>query len=183
MRNVDCLRYLLYTTRPDISFYVERSKESWEATIRTTSRIPIGGDNDSNHRVDPDDGESATGKIYYVDKSPITWCSSEQKTVELSSCEAENMAGMEAMKHALYHLIPECDEYDLIEVQRILESERRIDILTKPLRRLKYKDMTYLVGVQEVTQVNIKFKGEIHLIITRLTSYLMPSLLIRVLNI
>nr|GEV10751.1 uncharacterized mitochondrial protein AtMg00810-like [Tanacetum cinerariifolium] len=35
---------------------------------------------------------SATGHCFYLDTSPITWCSQKQTTMALSSCEAEFMA-------------------------------------------------------------------------------------------
>ena len=70
MRNVSCFRYLFYMTRPDLSLYVEvisrdtqRYKESCEATmkIRATFWIPIVGDSNVNHRVDPDNGKNVAG--------------------------------------------------------------------------------------------------------------------------
>ncbi|KAF8098719.1 hypothetical protein N665_0260s0026 [Sinapis alba] len=68
---------------------IQRCKESRGTVIKlhATSEIPIVGESDSGHRVDPKDGKSVAGNILYVDESPITRCSSKQETGELSSCE------------------------------------------------------------------------------------------------
>ena len=56
------------------------------------------GYSDSLYNVDTDDGKSTTGHMFYLDQSPITWCSQKQEIVALSSCEAEFMAVTEAEK-------------------------------------------------------------------------------------
>ena len=60
------------------------------------------GYSDSSHNVDPDDGRSTTGHIFYYGSSPITWCSQKQDTVALSSCEAEFMAATAAACQAIW---------------------------------------------------------------------------------
>nr|GEX86440.1 hypothetical protein [Tanacetum cinerariifolium] len=52
----------------------------------------VEGYSDSSHNVDIDDGRNTTEHVFYLDTSPITWCSQKQTTVALSSCEAEFMA-------------------------------------------------------------------------------------------
>ena len=52
--------------------------------------------------MDPGDGRSTTRQIFYLGKSPITWCSQKQDTVALSSCEAEFMAGTKAARQAIW---------------------------------------------------------------------------------
>ncbi|XP_048624144.1 secreted RxLR effector protein 161-like [Brassica napus] len=113
-KKVGCLRYLLHT-RPDLydcvgvlSRYMQDPKESHGVAMKqclrylqgTTSygltfnsasaREPVRllGFSDSSHNVDPDDGKSTTGHVFYLGKCPITWCSQKQETVALSSCEA-----------------------------------------------------------------------------------------------
>ena len=80
-----CLRYLRGTTNYGLAF----------ENARTTRLV---GYSDSSHNVDQDDGKSTTGHVFYLGDSPITWCSSKQETVALSSCEAEFMAGTEAAR-------------------------------------------------------------------------------------
>ena len=62
--------------------------------------------------------------------------------------------------HRRYHFIRECVENDLIEVQHVPGNDQKADILTKALGRIKYKEMRELIGVQDITQVSLKFKGE-----------------------
>ena len=99
-KNVGCLRYLLHT-RPDLSFsvgvlsrYMQSPRDSHGAAMkqvlrylqgsvafglefrRSAMKIPrLVGYSDSSYNVDPDDGKSTTGYIFYIDNSPISWCS------------------------------------------------------------------------------------------------------------
>ena len=59
------------------------------------------GYNDSSCNVDLDDGKGTTGHIFYFGESPITWSSTKQELVALSSCESEFMAATEAAKQAI----------------------------------------------------------------------------------
>ena len=124
---IGCFRYLLHT-RPDMSYavgvlsrYMSSPRVSHGAAIKQCLRYLRGttsfgitfekaesnatklvGYSDSSHNVDPDDGRSTTGHIFYLGSSPITWCSQKQDTVALSSCEAEFMAGTEAARQAIW---------------------------------------------------------------------------------
>ena len=60
------------------------------------------GYSDSSYNVDPDDGKSTTGHIFYFGGNQITWCSQKQEIVALSSCEAEFMAATETSKQAIW---------------------------------------------------------------------------------
>lgn len=63
-------------------------------TFERCTIIPnLAGYCDNRHNVDPDDGRSTTGHIFYLGKSLITWCSQKQDIVVLSSCEAYFMVG------------------------------------------------------------------------------------------
>lgn len=94
-----CLRYLRGTTTYGLNFTRSRSRQ-------------LVGYSDISHNVDPDDGRSTTGHVFYLGESPITWCSSKQDTVAQSSCEAEFMAGTEAARQAIWlrDLLGEIDE-------------------------------------------------------------------------
>lgn len=124
-RSIGCLRYLLHT-RPDLSFsigvlsrYMQEPKESHGSALKQVLRYLRGtcslglrysrgndtrliGYSDSSHNVDHDDGKSTAGHIFYLGKNPITWCSTKQEVVALSSCEAEFMAAIEAAKQAIW---------------------------------------------------------------------------------
>lgn len=69
---------------------------------RARDDMKLVGYSDSSHNVDEDDGRSTTGHVFYYSGSPITWCSTKQETVTLSSCEAEFMAATEAAKQAIW---------------------------------------------------------------------------------
>ena len=110
-RSIVCLRYLLHT-RPDLSYsvgilsrYMQEPKESHGAALKQvlrylqgttslgllysrSSKREITGYSDSSHNADKDDGRSTHGHVFYLDDSPITWCSSKQEIVALLSCEA-----------------------------------------------------------------------------------------------
>lgn len=124
-RNIGCLRYLIHT-RPDLacsvgilSRYMHNPKESHKAALKQVLRYVQGttsyglkfgsrphegliGYSDSSYNVDPDDGKSTTGHIFYLGGNPITWCSQKQEIVALSSCEAEFMAATETAKQAIW---------------------------------------------------------------------------------
>ncbi|GJZ67225.1 uncharacterized mitochondrial protein-like protein [Tanacetum coccineum] len=60
------------------------------------------GYSDSSHNVDIDDGRSTTGQVFYLGTSLITWCSQNQTTMALSSCEAEFMAATATACQAIW---------------------------------------------------------------------------------
>ncbi|XP_023745073.1 uncharacterized mitochondrial protein AtMg00810-like [Lactuca sativa] len=119
------LRYLLQT-RPDLGLsvgivirYMQTPKLSIMAAVQQILRYMKGtigygifyphenhgkliGYSDSSHNADEDDGRSTTGHVFYLGKSPITWCSQKQDTVGLSSCEAEYMAASVASCQAVW---------------------------------------------------------------------------------
>ena len=230
MRNIGCLRYFLHT-RPDLSYcvgvlrrYMQDPKESHGAAMKQCLRYLKGTTtyglvferstamatrliwySDSSHNVDPGDGRSTTGHVFYLGKSPVTWCSQKQETVAFSLCEAEFMAGTEAARQAIwlhelleeingskcekvviridnqsaialtrnhvfhgrskhihtrYHFIRECVEKGKIDVEHVLGTEQKADILTKALGRLKFKEMRELMGVLELSKMEFKLKGE-----------------------
>ncbi|KAD5317020.1 hypothetical protein E3N88_16966 [Mikania micrantha] len=124
-RIVGCLRYLLHT-RPDLAYsvgvvsrYMQHPKESHGMAVKHILRyvrgtlncglkynrggkLEIVGYSDNSHNIDVDDGRSTTMHVFYLGKSPITWCSQKQSTVALSSCEAEFMAATAAACQAIW---------------------------------------------------------------------------------
>ena len=124
-RNNGCPRYLIHT-RPDLAYsvgvlsqYMHDPKESHKAVLKQVLRYLQGslayylvyesksqegliGYSDSSYNIDPDDGKSTTGHIFYLDSNPITLCSQKLEIVALSSCEAEFMAATETAKQAIW---------------------------------------------------------------------------------
>ncbi|KAG6472242.1 hypothetical protein ZIOFF_069701 [Zingiber officinale] len=98
-RIVGCLRYLLHT-RPDLSYSVGMVSRYMERpTImhhRVVKQIL------SDLADDLDGRKSTSGMTFYFNESLVSWNSQKQKTVALSSCEAEFMAATTAACHALW---------------------------------------------------------------------------------
>ena len=125
-RIIGCLRYLLHT-RPDLSFavgmasrFMERPTVMHHKAVKQTLRYlkgtmhyglvygrgggaeEITGFTDSDMAGDMDDRKSTSGMAFYVNKCLVAWNSQKQKTVALSSCEAEFMAATAVACHALW---------------------------------------------------------------------------------
>ncbi|KAG6483537.1 hypothetical protein ZIOFF_060185 [Zingiber officinale] len=125
-RVIGCLRYLLHT-RPDLSYpvgmasrYMERPTTMHHKVVKQILRylkgtihfgltyikgpqeISIFGYSDSDLAGDLDGRKSTSGMTFYFNESLVSWNSQKQKTVALSSCEAEFMAATTAACHALW---------------------------------------------------------------------------------
>lgn len=57
---------------------------------------------DADWGSDPEDARSTTGYIIQLNGCTISWCSKKQKTIALSSAEAEYMALVEAIKEIIW---------------------------------------------------------------------------------
>jgi hypothetical protein len=114
MSIVGALRYLVHT-RPDIalsvsyvSIFMVEPHEDHQAIVKRILRYIAGtrdhcvhyargktrellllGYSDSDHGGDVEDSKRTSGILFYLGRSPITWQSQKQKSVALSSCEAE----------------------------------------------------------------------------------------------
>ena len=100
--------------------------------------------------IDSDDGK-IVAHIFYDGEILIVWGSSEQETVVLPSCEAEDIAGTEAMEQAIW----------LQELHRHTPgSEQGSHIVMKAFGKLKFKRMRRFIGVQDVTEDEFKLKGD-----------------------
>lgn len=90
------LRYLSGTRDHGIMF---------KQSIRTTTHdddMCVVGYSDSNWGADGDDRRSTSGYVFTVSGGPVSWTSRVQKTVALSSVEAEYMALSTATQEALH---------------------------------------------------------------------------------
>ncbi|CAB83149.1 putative protein [Arabidopsis thaliana] len=59
-----------------------------------------------------------------------------------------------------YVTIGECVKNGQVEVDHIPGNEKKVDILTKALGRMKVKEMRDLISVQDVVKYGFKLKGE-----------------------
>ena len=125
---VGSLMYLMVSTRPDLAAavgIVSRFGENpcpnhWRAvkwiiqylrntknlglTFRRQGSVSLTGYCDSNHNGCVDTSRSTTGYIMKLGGAGVSWCSRRQKTVALSSCEAEYMAACEATREATWEV-------------------------------------------------------------------------------
>ena len=51
-------------------------------------------------------------------------------------------------------------EKGLLEVEHVPGNEQKADILTKALGRIKFREMRDLIGVQDLSKMEFKLKGE-----------------------
>ncbi|XP_020597250.1 uncharacterized protein LOC110037028 [Phalaenopsis equestris] len=125
-RVIGCLRYLTHT-RPDILYavgmvspYMEQPTTLHQQAVKHILRYIKGtmsygiqykrgqgaeelvGFTDSDLAGDIDDRKSTGGMVFYLNGNLITWQSQKQRTVALSSCEAEFMAATAALCQALW---------------------------------------------------------------------------------
>ncbi|KAE8684184.1 Flotillin-like protein 1 [Hibiscus syriacus] len=125
---IGSLMYAMVCTRPDISQAVgvvsryihDPGKEHWQAVkwiLRyILNTIDVGlvfqqdkqdgqcvvGYCDSDYAGDLDKRQSTTGHVFTFAKAPVSWKSTLQSTVALSTTEAEYMAVTEAVKEAIW---------------------------------------------------------------------------------
>ena len=124
---VGSLRYLVHT-RPDIAFavgyvsrFMEKPRQEHLVAVKHLLRYIAGtvdfglvypklqnGDNrltgysDSDWGGDADEWRSTVGVIFFLGRLPVTWQSQKQKSVALSTCEAEYVAGAAGACQAMW---------------------------------------------------------------------------------
>lgn len=124
---IGSLLYLMHATRPDIAYaviklsqYSSKPREChWTSLKRvlrylkgTASACLVLGDNDTGRdeligyfdsaHADNHNRRSTCGYIFLLCGSPISWSSKVQRTVALSTTEAELMADTEATREAIW---------------------------------------------------------------------------------
>ena len=112
--------------------------------------------------------EAAKQAIWLQDVlSEITGTACEKVVIRLDNKSAIALTknpvfhGRSKHIHRRYHFIRECVENGQVEVEHVPGNEQKADILTKPLGRIKFKEMRSLIGVQDVSEDHFKLKGEI----------------------
>lgn len=170
-RIIGSLRYLTHT-RPDLAYcvglmsrYMEKPKVEHLQAVKQILRYVKGttefglryerrsegeelcGYTDSNLAGDVDDRKSTSGMAYYYNNNLITWASQKQKTVALSSCEAEFMAATSAACQALWlkNLISEITGSNPKPVTIYIDNKSAIALMKNPVfhGRSKHIDTRY----------------------------------------
>lgn len=90
---------------------------------------------DSDLAGDIDDRRSTGGMTFYFGKNLITWGSQKQRTVALSSCEAELMAATTAAQQALWlrSLIGELTGLEPKPVTLFVDNKSAIALIKNPV--------------------------------------------------
>ena len=84
---------------------------------------------------------STSGWCFILNQAAIAWGSKKQKSVALSSCEAEIVAGSEAAKDAvsLSHLASEMGMGSADPVELMMDNKSAIDVAYNPEHRNQMK--------------------------------------------
>ena len=120
--------YLMICTRPDLAAAVQivsrfssnPGPQHWEAvkhifcylqktkslklTFRKQGVLKLEGFSDSDWESCEDTRRSTSGFVFLLGGAAVSWCSRKQKSVSLSSCEAEYVAACEATREAVWEL-------------------------------------------------------------------------------
>jgi hypothetical protein len=168
---VGSLRYLV-NTRPDLSYlvgiisrYMESpGRQHWVALKQilryVQGTINLGcvyragagseliiGYSDSDHGGDPDDRKSTAGLDFLLGSSAITWASQKQKSVALSSCEAEYMAASAASYQAVWlsRLLGEVIGEEPKNIKLLVDNQSAIALCKNPVHheRSKHIDIRF----------------------------------------
>jgi hypothetical protein len=168
---IGCLRYLLHT-RPDLSYsvglasrFMEKPTVIHARAVKQIMRYLKGtteyglvyvqgggtgvlvGYTNSDHGADQVERTSTGGMVFYLGEKLVSWCSQKQKTVALSSCEAEFMAATSAARQALWlrNLLSEITEERPSAVTLYVDNNSARALMNNPVfhGRSKHIDIKY----------------------------------------
>lgn len=167
---VGALTYLSVTTRPDLSFAVSYlgqfnncyNRTHWTAAKRVlrylkgtpdcgisyySNQEPLKGYVDADWGNCGVDRRSYTGYVFLLGGGPVTWDSRKQKTVALSTTEAEYMALSEAVKEAIYlrRFLTESGYEDVANVNLHMDNASALKLAQNPTfhNRSKHIDIRF----------------------------------------
>jgi hypothetical protein len=185
-RIIGCLRYFLYT-RPDLSYavgmasrFMEKPTKKHLHVVKQIMRYLKGrlsyvlvytqenkeevlvGYTNSDVGDDLVRRRSTGGIAFYLNDSLVTWCSHKEKTMALSSCEAEFMAATEAAKQAIWlsNLLSELIGRKQKVVTLYVDNNSAIALMKNPVfhGRSKHIDIKYHFIRECVEHGQIKVK-------------------------
>jgi hypothetical protein len=185
---IGSLIYLMVSTRPDISYTVsvlsrfmqEPRELHWRCVKRLlryikttkdycliytknkTSKYELVGYSDADYAGSIDDRKSTSGYVFKLNNCIITWNSAKQKTVSLSTTEAEYIALTTAIKEALWlnQLLKELNR-GLKEIKIMCDNKSTICLSKNPEfhSRSKHIDIKYHFIKEKINDktINIEF--------------------------
>ena len=161
---IGALTYLSTTTRPDISFAISSlgqfnncyGTEHWTAAKRVLRYLkgtldvglvfsphsePVRGYVDADWGGSTLDRKSHSGFMFLLGGSPISWDSRKQRTVALSTTEAEYMALAECAKEAIYlkRFICELGFNKLANLKVFCDNQSAISLAENPTYHARSK--------------------------------------------
>lgn len=165
---IGSLLFLSTVSRPDISFsvnvlsrYVNNPGQQHVNAVKRVIRYLINtkdlyikygessdliGYSDSDFASDVDTRKSTTGYIFKMNGGPITWSSQKQKTIALSTTEAEFVAACESAKEILWlqQLMSELSE-NVECVTLYVDNQSANKLINNPVyhKRTKHIDVKY----------------------------------------
>lgn len=168
---IGALMYLAVSTRFDISFAVsflsrflaEPTSQHWNFALRvlrylkgtanlgivyhgsTRSEAVLEAFSDSDYASDPVTRRSVSGQVFKYNGSPVSWSSTQQKTVALSSTEAEYLAACEATKTALWLKQLLVELHLEVTPTILIDNQSAIRLIKNPEfhKRTKHIDVRY----------------------------------------
>ncbi|MGH9652091.1 MAG: reverse transcriptase domain-containing protein [Bryobacteraceae bacterium] len=187
------LLYLVTGTRPDLAFAVQKlaqyaskpNESCWDAVKRVLRYVrgttdfgitytgsggqhqpaPLSGYCDADWAEDRRDRRSVSGYVFKLVGGAISWKSQKQRTVALSSTEAEYMATTQAVKEAMWwRALLEGVGYDVSDPTEIRsDNQGSIALARNPVhhQRTKHIDVQYHFNRQAVAEglVRLTFVG------------------------
>ncbi|KAK2578099.1 hypothetical protein KPH14_000762 [Odynerus spinipes] len=99
---VGSLLYLSQVSRPDIAFAVNQGTLDYKLTYSKKLTSDIVGYGDADWANDPKERKSVTGFVFLASGGAISWASQRQRTVALSTVEAEYIALSSTCQEALW---------------------------------------------------------------------------------
>jgi len=181
---IGSLSYIANGTRPDIAFavnnlcrYVSKPTASlWRAAQRIVkylnatshdgltfkgSSVSIDAWADSNYAMDKTDRKSTTGMIIRIGENPIIWKSRKQKSVSLSTTEAEYMAASDATREIVWlrDLLAELNQLKLSEPTPLYQDNQGAIFLENnncSNQRSKHIDVRYHFIREQVQMKHIE---------------------------
>lgn len=180
-----CLSFLGNRTRPDICYAVNIFSQfqqnpgriHWEGLLRllgyvhytqhyklklSCSKPQLIVFTDADFAANRDDRKSLGGQLVLLDNSPVDWRTFKEKSVSLSTMEAEFIAMTEASKNLVWfdRILTECSE-NLIFKNKIkailnMDNQSAIDFTKSPIENYRTKHMEVkLLFVRDLVKDNI----------------------------
>ena len=186
---VGSLMYLMLCTRPDIAAavqYVSRfssnpAPQHWEAvkhilryvqrtkslklTFRKQGVIQLTGYSDSDWESCEDTRRSTSGYVFLLGGAAVSWCSRKQKSVSLSSCEAEYVAACEATREAVWEttMLEELGYGNLDSPIIYMDSQSAMQLIHNPVFHDKTKHIQGKMHyVREIAQEGSVTFAKVH---------------------